>query len=594
MPEEYWTVECDCRAAEPPPFVARIWRWDGERPSPRPRPQADEIAAELRRRPGPGAPRSSARSAAARPQPPFITSKLQQEAASKLRFSAKKTMALAQRLYEGIELGEEGPVGLITYMRTDSTRLSDDALTEVARATSPNRYGADYLPDEPVVYKTTKSAQDAHEAIRPTTMDLPPERVAKLSRSPRAGRSVKLYTLIWNRFVACQMTPAVYDQTTVDIARGQAVVRATGQVMKFAGYTAVYMEQESDDEAAEKAADCGQAPAAADRGRRGRPWSRSAPSSTSPSRRRASPRRRWSRSWRRRASAGRRPTPPSSRPSWTAATSSRRERPLLAHRAGHAGQRAAGRVVPRHPRRPPSPRRWSRTSTRSRRASADWRDLLGQFYRPFKDDLEQARETDARRQARGDPHRVHLREVRHAHGDQVGPQRLVPGLPGLPRVPQHQGDQPQPRRHHRDRAGRDHRRGVRELRRAHGGQAGPLRLVPGLLALPRLQDHQADLAGGQLPQGQLRRLPDREAVAPRQGVLRLLQLRQERLRLRHLGPAHPRGVPRVRRGVHGQEGEPQRHHGAVPDLHLQEVGLRAGGEMHGAARARGRRRGPAA
>jgi DNA topoisomerase-1 len=252
-PEEYWTVDCDCHVAEPPPFTARILRWKGDKAEPTTQEQAEEIAAELRA--------GEARVASVekkerrrRPQPPFITSKLQQEAARKLRFSAKKTMALAQRLYEGMEMGEEGPLGLITYMRTDSTRISDDALTE-ARDFIAQRYGKEYLPAEPVVYKTSKSAQDAHEAIRPTSMEMPPEKMAQLIKHDEAADLIKLYTLIWNRFVACQMEPAVYDQTTVDITRGQATLRATGQIMKFAGYTAVYMEQDSDDEEAAKAAE---------------------------------------------------------------------------------------------------------------------------------------------------------------------------------------------------------------------------------------------------------------------------------------------------------------------------------------------------
>ncbi|HTE52447.1 MAG TPA: type I DNA topoisomerase [Kofleriaceae bacterium] len=255
-PEEYWTVDADCQAGEPPPFTARIWRWDGIKAEPKTQVEADEIAVELRAGSAQVA-QVERKERRRRPQPPFITSKLQQEAARKLRFSAKRTMALAQRLYEGLELGEEGPVGLITYMRTDSTRVSDDALIEV-RQFIANRYGAEFMPEEAIVYKTSKSAQDAHEAIRPTSMELTPDRVASLLETaghPEAVELVKLYTLVWNRFVACQMAPAVYDQTTVDLSRGRATLRATGQVMKFAGYTAVYTEQESDDEAAEKAAD---------------------------------------------------------------------------------------------------------------------------------------------------------------------------------------------------------------------------------------------------------------------------------------------------------------------------------------------------
>ena len=159
-------------------------------------------------------------------------------------------MRIAQHLYEGVELGAEGPVGLITYMRTDSVRTAPDALQEVRRFIG-ERYGEKYLPEDAVQYRTKKGAQDAHEAIRPTVLDRPPETVAAfLSKEELA-----LYTLIWNRFVASQMMPAVFDQTTVDMDRGQAVLRATGQIMKFPGYTRAYMEQETDDEAAEKAAE---------------------------------------------------------------------------------------------------------------------------------------------------------------------------------------------------------------------------------------------------------------------------------------------------------------------------------------------------
>jgi DNA topoisomerase-1 len=157
---------------------------------------------------------------------PFITSKLQQEASSKLRFSPKRTMGLAQRLYEGMELGEEGPVGLITYMRTDSTRLSDDSIADV-RGYITQRYGANFLPAEPNVFKTKKSAQDAHEAIRPTSVKYDPETVRNLLKNGGGGRDpretedlLKLYTLIWNRFVACQMNPAIFDQTSIEIEAG--------------------------------------------------------------------------------------------------------------------------------------------------------------------------------------------------------------------------------------------------------------------------------------------------------------------------------------------------------------------------------------
>ncbi|RMH36259.1 MAG: type I DNA topoisomerase [Deltaproteobacteria bacterium] len=256
VPEEYWTVEAECRGPQPPPFAAKVVLVDGDKAEPKTQADAEAIVAELEAGRATVA-KVERKERKRRPPAPFITSKLQQDAARKLRFTAKRTMALAQRLYEGLDLGEEGPVGLITYMRTDSVRLSDDAVA-MARAYIGERFGADYLPAKPNQYKNKKSAQDAHEAIRPTSTAYPPERVEALLRASgdrEAGALVKLYTLIWNRFIASQMAPAVYDQTSVDIARGRAVVRATGQVMKFPGFTAVYTEQLTDDEAAEKQAE---------------------------------------------------------------------------------------------------------------------------------------------------------------------------------------------------------------------------------------------------------------------------------------------------------------------------------------------------
>ena len=176
------------------------------------------------------------------PVAPFITSTLQQESSRKLRFSVKRTMMLAQRLYEGVEIGKEGAVGLITYMRTDSTRVSEDAIADV-RHYIGERYGREFLPDAPNVYKSKKDAQDAHEAIRPTSMAYSPEVVEKYL----AEDEMKLYRLIWNRFVACQMMPALYDQTTIDVsAQGKNGVeytfRATGSVRKFEGFLKVYQE----------------------------------------------------------------------------------------------------------------------------------------------------------------------------------------------------------------------------------------------------------------------------------------------------------------------------------------------------------------
>jgi DNA topoisomerase-1 len=261
-PVEYWTIEADVEGAKPPPFRVRLAKIDGKKAELTNQADSMSVVAELKKSPW-VIEKIERKERRKFPLAPFITSRLQQEAARKLRFTAKKTMALAQRLYEGLELGEEGAVGLITYMRTDSTRLSDDAVAE-ARTFIEEKYGKESLPDEPVVYKTKKQAQDAHEAIRPTTMQYDPETVKKLLTVAAAGNQeklrdvedhVKLYTLIWNRFIACQMKPAVYDQTTVDIAAGRYGMRASGQVLKFAGYTAVYMDSVEETGEADEAAD---------------------------------------------------------------------------------------------------------------------------------------------------------------------------------------------------------------------------------------------------------------------------------------------------------------------------------------------------
>jgi DNA topoisomerase-1 len=251
-PEEYWSVDITCRASQPPPFEARIWKWKNEKAEPKTADEANAIAAELSA--GPATVSSvDKKERRKKPQAPFITSRLQQDAARKLRYSAKRTMALAQRLYEGVELGDEGPTGLITYMRTDSTRIGDDAMIAL-RTYIGETYGADYLPEQPNTYGNKERAQDAHEAIRPTLMEWTPERVGvALAEHPEGNELTKLYTLIWQRFVASQMVPAVYDATTIDMDRGQAVLRATGQVMKFPGYTKVYEVAETDDAKAEAA-----------------------------------------------------------------------------------------------------------------------------------------------------------------------------------------------------------------------------------------------------------------------------------------------------------------------------------------------------
>lgn len=176
---------------------------------------------------------------------PFTTSKLQQDSARQLGFSVKRTMGVAQRLYEGVELGEEGSTGLITYMRTDSTRVSPEAIAEVRRWIS-EKHGAAYLPASPNAYKSKKDAQDAHEAIRPTSVGRHPDAIKRYL----SDEQYRLYRLIWRRFVASQMTPAVYDQTTVEIearADRRYDFRATGSVLRFDGFLTVYEEGKSFD-----------------------------------------------------------------------------------------------------------------------------------------------------------------------------------------------------------------------------------------------------------------------------------------------------------------------------------------------------------
>jgi DNA topoisomerase-1 len=248
VPEEYWSVEADLAAALPPEFRAKLSKVDGKkaelkdqvtteavvRDVEQARFQVETVERKERRRNAP---------------PPFTTAKLQQDAANRLGFTPKKTMTLAQKLYEGIELGDEGSVGLITYMRTDSVRLSTEAV-DAARAFIADRFGKDHLPAEPNVYKTkAKSAQEAHEAIRPTGLEWTPERVAPFFEQMGERDMYRLYELIWSRFVACQMVPAVYDQTAADIQAGRATFRATGSILKFPGYLAVYGAKPPEEEA---------------------------------------------------------------------------------------------------------------------------------------------------------------------------------------------------------------------------------------------------------------------------------------------------------------------------------------------------------
>ena len=256
VPQEYWTIDVDLakeQAAEA--FAARLAGLAGSKKIEiTSRQQSDELVGRLR---------SAAYRVAdvkqkpqlRRPAPPFTTSTLQQEASRRLGFSAKRTMAVAQQLYEGLQLPGEGQVGLITYMRTDSTNIAESAKQE-ARAYIAQRYGGDFVPASARSYRTKgKRAQEAHEAIRPTHVRHEPSSL----RSALSRDQLRLYTLVWQRFVACQMADAVFDQTTVEIGAQSAdgskalLLRATVSILRFPGYRQVY-EEARDDEGEDDAA----------------------------------------------------------------------------------------------------------------------------------------------------------------------------------------------------------------------------------------------------------------------------------------------------------------------------------------------------
>ena len=245
VPEEYWSIIANLEGQIPPPFEARLAKVADKRVDNKTfrignEAEAKEILAHLDKADWIVS-KVEKRDRRRNPAPPFITSRLQQEASRKLGYAPSRTMGIAQRLYMGVELGEEGAVGLITYMRTDSPRISPE-MTAAARTYINDTYGEQYVPEKPNTYRSAKTAQEAHEAIRPTSLDNTPEKVAQyLSRE-----ELNLYTLIWNRFMASQMSPALFEQTSVDIAANACTFRASGQVMRFDGFLRVYMEGKDD------------------------------------------------------------------------------------------------------------------------------------------------------------------------------------------------------------------------------------------------------------------------------------------------------------------------------------------------------------
>ncbi|BAT71806.1 DNA topoisomerase I [Thermosulfidibacter takaii ABI70S6] len=239
VPEEYWKIEALLEGSQKPQFTAHLFKYNSKKIERLSKEEADTIFEQLQST-NFILEKVEKKERKKNPKPPFITSTLQQEAFKKLGFSAQKTMYIAQQLYEGIEIPYEGPIGLITYMRTDSVRISEGALKAVRKLIKEN-FGKEYLPARAIQYKTKEGAQDAHEAIRPTDVYRTPDSL----KGKIPEDHWKLYDLIWKRFVASQMKPAVYEVTTFTIKAGNSCFKATGSVLKFPGFTTLYT---SDDE----------------------------------------------------------------------------------------------------------------------------------------------------------------------------------------------------------------------------------------------------------------------------------------------------------------------------------------------------------
>ncbi|MEW6363039.1 MAG: type I DNA topoisomerase [Acidobacteriota bacterium] len=244
--EEYWTIDGRFATGAGADLQAKLVKIDGKKPD-----VPDAGAAAILKQEAEQctyAVKSIQRKERRKnPPPPFITSWLQQEAYRRFKFPVKRTMSLAQGLYEGREIGGEGPVGLITYMRTDSTRVAMEALQE-ARQVLAGRFGENAIPEKPNFYASKKGAQDAHEAIRPTS----PARLPESLRKHLRPDELKLYKLIWERFMASQMLPAVYDDTAVEIEGGRFLFKTTGSILKKPGFLALYEEEAESEEAASR------------------------------------------------------------------------------------------------------------------------------------------------------------------------------------------------------------------------------------------------------------------------------------------------------------------------------------------------------
>ncbi|MFC2166104.1 type I DNA topoisomerase [Acidobacteriota bacterium] len=238
--EEFWTIIATLEASVPPVFQANLVKVDDEKIKIKDGKTAEDLATDVKKHSF-ILKNIEISEKKRNPNPPYITSTLQQDGFRLLRYPVRKTMSIAQRLYEGLEIGEKGLVGLITYMRTDSVRVSEDALKE-AREHIAQSYAKEYLQPKAKIYKNKRKAQDAHEAIRPTSFDLTPEMAKPFLKDDE----LKVYTLIWNRFIASQMSPALIEETEFDIRASKYQFRAKGEVMKFDGFLTLYPQQKKD------------------------------------------------------------------------------------------------------------------------------------------------------------------------------------------------------------------------------------------------------------------------------------------------------------------------------------------------------------
>ncbi len=241
IPEEYWTVTAELEASQPPSFKANLVKIDDKKTKIEDGKNAEKIVSELRDATY-TLENVDVKEKKRNPAPPYITSTLQQEGFRLYHFPVKKTMSIVQRLYEGMEIGEQGLVGLITYIRTDSVRVSDGAISGARKFITDN-YSKEYAPVEPRIYKNKRRAQDAHEAIRPTTFSLPPEAVKPYLKK----EEYNLYRIIWNRFIASQMSSAEVEETVFDISAGKYQFQTKGEVIKFDGFLALTAKEKKEE-----------------------------------------------------------------------------------------------------------------------------------------------------------------------------------------------------------------------------------------------------------------------------------------------------------------------------------------------------------